>query len=865
MPFRIPDILKQLNRTKNITREDFFFAVDSADINHVISGKSSELGLDAATPINTVGVTGLTANIRFIVDNPYSLHPAITADLGIPGQTGAVGTGDIVRVIELGRRPTSVKFDGTVGATYEILVSAGNTGNPNRGQDSQTPYGQKGIIVFSDLDSTFYGYQGNTWEQLGSGRVGGEENSYLFRNAAGEATGDNQLTRISTTRLGITGSLEVTGDIVLRGSESYVQFPSGLTQAVPYRYGLGSNAPSTAITGDKWFNIDVGLELTYLGVNEGWVALNVGTAGPTGPQGSQGNASQKGDTGHTGMTGLTGATGATGAAGPQGQTGMTGMTGATGATGAAGPQGAPAGLPFDYTTSSSLTPGKWRYVNANTIQISGTASNGADVSSAFLNAGASGTVQWTQTDDSSVITAARYDSIQTSNNIFTVSIVGSTFGGGLITNNEGTRFFITRDGSMGVDGLQGQTGQTGMTGMTGAVGQTGAVGATGNVGLIGVTSEGALVSMSNPRDILFRSATPGSPLKVVGESDSGAGITFTTKFDIVGDGNQGITHTSPNLSTPTTGVGKKILVLLDDGSTTFDYLRSYDIFSDTELSFNIKRFALGSTFTWDSGTETTSSVLLMPPNDHGYTLGSDDNTKFAKIEFYPQVAAVGASFSYKDFTTGGSLVLRGMTLTNSGKEAYIDLEEGSVPVVLQVPSIAAYPYTSTYNVFGTGTAAGTPVIATYNLTYANSRIFGVTANANITGEQLDSLRKPNNPSNADPVGDGSGIDTKTQSNLKSGDTVTWNTIPGQHVYYAIPASYMNKSSTQPGYYLDTYGFSRGAADDTPSFTLISGPSGSTYTNDNTSFSEPYLIWRSDQTSIGNSVGYTVRFDLNTFE
>ena len=128
MPFRIPDILKQLNRTKNVTKEDFFFAVDSADINHVISGKSSELGIDQATPINAVGVTGLTANIRFIVDNPYSLHPAITADLGVPGQVGAVGTGDIVRVVEFGRRDTTPKFDGTVGATYEILVSAGNTG-----------------------------------------------------------------------------------------------------------------------------------------------------------------------------------------------------------------------------------------------------------------------------------------------------------------------------------------------------------------------------------------------------------------------------------------------------------------------------------------------------------------------------------------------------------------------------------------------------------------------------------------------------------------------------------------------------------------------------------------------------------------
>jgi len=871
MPFRIPDILKQINRTKNVTKEDFFFAIDSADINHVVSGKSSELGLNAASPINAVGVTGLTANIRFIVDNPYSLHPAITADLGVPGQAGAVGTGDVVRVVELGRRSSTPRFDGVLGdgSTYEILFSAGNTGNASRGENSQTPYGQKGVIVFSELDQTFYGYQGATWEQIGSGRVGGEVNSYLFRADDGSATGDNQLTRISTTRLGVTGSLEVTGDIVLRGSESYVQFPSGLTQAVPYRYELGSNAPSTAITGDKWFNIDVGLELTYLGDSEGWVALNVGAPGPTGATGSQGNASQKGDEGASGQTGMTGMTGMTGADGPQGQTGMTGVTGMTGATGVTGAQGAPSGLPFDYTTSTNVGSGQWKYINLTTIQISGTASNGANVSQVFENAGNSGTVQWTQEDDSSVITAARYNNIGGSSNVFTVAIVGTTFGGGLITNGEGTRFFITRDGSIGVDGAVGQTGQTGMTGMTGAVGQTGAVGVTGNVGLIGVTSGGSLVSMDNPRDIIFQSRNPGSPLTVTGVADGGAGITFTTKFDIEGASVQGITHSSPDLSDSTTGLGKKILVLLEDGSTTFDYLRPYDIFSDQELNFGIKRFALGSTFTWDSGTETTSAIILMPQDGHGYTLGPDNsNTQFAKLQFFPdnpQSPAIGATFTYLDFYNSGSSRSLGMTLTAAGKEAYIDLDER--PVVLQVPSISAYPYTTTSDVFGSGiNAAGDEdTTGKYNLTYANSRIFGVTANGDITGEQLGAIRQPNLPANSDPVSNSNGINTKTQSSLKSGDSVTWNTIPGQHVYYAIPASYMNKSAGQIGYYLDTYGFSRGPADDTGSFTLISGPSGSTYTNPNTDFAEPYLIWKSDQTSLGNSVGYTVTFDLNTFE
>ena len=54
MPFRIPDILKQLNRTKNVTKEDFFFAVDSADINHVkdIDGDKFKIAIQKGSIYN---------------------------------------------------------------------------------------------------------------------------------------------------------------------------------------------------------------------------------------------------------------------------------------------------------------------------------------------------------------------------------------------------------------------------------------------------------------------------------------------------------------------------------------------------------------------------------------------------------------------------------------------------------------------------------------------------------------------------------------------------------------------------------------------------------------------------------------------
>lgn len=854
MPFRIPDILKQLNRTKNVTREDFFFAVDSADINHVISGKSSELGL------NSAGVTGLTANIRFIVDDIYNLDATILQDVG-GGHSGSVGTGDIVRVVESGRRLATIRAnDGLTGSTYEILFSAGNTGNAGRGGDSQTPYGQKGIIVFSELDSTFYGYQGNTWEQLGSGRVGGDENSYLFRNAAGEATGDNQLTRISNTRLGVAGSLEVTGDIVLNDTGNYVQFPSGLTQGVPYRYTYGVTAASTAIMGDKWFNTDVGLELTYLGLDEGWVAINVGTPGPTGPDGIPGTDTdgQKGNTGVTGMTGMTGMTGIDGVQGQTGLTGLTGVTGMTGMTGMTGDQGAPSGMPYDYTTATNVSDGQWNYLPGNSvIRISGTASNGANIEPILIAAGTTGTISFIQSSDSTVQTLARYSQIASiGNNKYNITLDGTTFGSGLITNGEGTRFTLTKDGEDGIQGPQGETGIDGGDGSQGETGIDGLVGPTGNVGYIGDST--GTTFMQNPRDIVFKSIFTGSPLNVIGVRDAGAGITFTTKIDIIGPNASGIGHASPNMKNSFAGTGRKILVLLEDGSTTFENLRPYDIFTDAELTFGLKRFVVSSTVNW-SAVNAASTQIKMRPQGAGFTMGSG-SYRYGKIEFQPLVAAVGASFEYNNVLTNSSKTI-GMTLAAGGTSAYVDL--GELPVQVVLPSTSSYPYTTTENLTFSGIDAGGDIdTSNLTLTFANDRLYGLSAGANVSGSELNSLRRPESPSESDVIGNGTGIDTKSQQSLKAIDQVSYQSIAGQYLYYAFPKSYLNKNAGNEGYYANRLAFlSSGGNDITNTFVQSSAPLGTTWSNDQ-GFEEEYVIYRSENTNIANSVGYSIKFDLN---
>ena len=859
MPFRIPDILKQLNRTKNVTKEDFYFAVDSADINHVISGKSTELGL------NIAGVTGLTANIRFIVDNPYDLDSSILQDVG-GGHSGSVGTGDIVRVVEVARRNGTIRAsDGIAGSTYEILFSAGNTGNAGRGGDSQTPYGQKGIIVFSELDSTFYGYQGTAWEQLGSGRVGGEENSYLFRNTTGEATGDNQLTRISNTRLGVAGSLEITGDIVLNDTGNYVQFPSGLTQGVPYRYTYGVTASSTPIMGDKWFNTDVGLELTYLGLAEGWVAINVGVPGPTGDKGAPGetNATERGGTGVTGMTGMTGNTGAEGPHGATGITGFsgsTGPTGTTGMTGNTGEQGAPSGMPYDYAgVGDNVTTGQWKYrPSLTTIRISGTASNGANIEPILIAAGTTGTISFIKSSDSTVQTLARYSSIQSQGgSVYDIALDGTTFGTGQIISGDGTRFTLTKDGNDGFIGSEGVTGQTGMTGNTGAAGPT------GNVGLIGVATYGGTVgiSMSNPRDLIFRNWNAGSPLRIAGTA--AGGITFTTMIDILGPFDTGVSHTAPRMDGTLTGTDRKILVLQEDGSTTFEYLRPYDIFTNVELNFGIKNYRLSSTSSWPGGSNGLTTIL-MRPQGAGYTLGIPANEQFAKIEFQPLVDAVGASFTYNMANNGGSNTI-GMTLGVGGSTASVDLRE--LPVVVNLPTTSSYPYTTTEKLIFKGVdVSGDEKTADLQLSFANYRYYGLSAGSNVSGDQLLGLLRPLNPGGNDTIGDQAGINIKTQADLKSSDTVKYQSIAGQYLYYAFPKSYLNKDAGNSDYYADKLAFfTPSGSDITNTFVKLSTPpNGIGHTNDQ-SFAEDYVIYRSSQTNIANSVGYSIIFDLNALD
>ena len=861
MPFRIADILKQLNRTENVTKEDFFFALDSADVNSVVSGSSNQLGLD-----NT-GVTGLTANIRFIVDDIYSLHPSILQDVG-----ASLGTGDIIRVVEGVKRDATNTFNtyGENGATYEILMSAGNTGNAaNRGQNSQTPYGQKGIIVFNEFEQSFYGYQGNTWEQIGSGRVDGDTNSYLFKDASGAATGDNQVTRISDTRVGVSSSLEVTGDIVLNQAGTYVQFPTGLTQEVPYRYTYGQTGPSTAITGDKWFSTDVGLELTYLGDSERWVALNVGTPGPTGNTGDAGDVADRGMTGATGLTGMTGAEGPQGATGITGFSGSTGMTGMTGMTGAVGPQGADAGFEYKFTTGS-IGSGKWKYQNATKIRLHKTDNQSATITNYLVESGNSGTIFFKK-DGSNTLHGARYTTAWTDNtSYYEISIAGSTFGQGTFANDDITRVYYLRDGDKGPQGNPGNDGNPGTDGnsITGATGMTGMTGTIGTVQVFDRSSS-SVVSVNAPETIKFTTTTDNLSAVKFGISENSGVATIALDLTDPAGANTGVTHDSPSLSSRFEGLGRKVLTVNEDGNVVFAYLRPYDIFSDEEFTFSIISKQLSFENTLGAGSRVTSSKTILM-SEAGFTFGGTDAvntesvTRFALLEVAPfePMLENGCTLEYKDRNTTSQTFLPMTVRTGGGFTAGLDFHQinvSGVSACLAPPPGASYPYTPEQVTFRPSDGTNTPT-ANISFIYANNVMAGVTTNDDVRGIDIGNMNKIDVPSQQF-LDSGPSRILKTQSTLlNSGDVRSYNTVDLQFMYYCIPKSYLASSdSNRNAYKLEITRFSAG--DFTDSFTLLQTPGANYNRTNQKQFSEVFDIYKSINTNLAGDAPVTLTFKL----
>jgi hypothetical protein len=204
MPITLIDIIKQQNR--DATSGDFFFMVDSGDVNFKVQGIQVDATLDPGT----------TTDYKYILTDVGNLNAGF-------GSISGVGNNDIVRY---------------TGSAYEIFLDASNK--------------QQGTIVFNEGDSKFYGFDGSSWQELGSGVAGptgatgatGEKgetgeaggipadyveslngqtgtvvlgsDTELIYNSAGDLTGSPSLVYTGLT-FGVTGDVKVVGNLIVTG------------------------------------------------------------------------------------------------------------------------------------------------------------------------------------------------------------------------------------------------------------------------------------------------------------------------------------------------------------------------------------------------------------------------------------------------------------------------------------------------------------------------------------------------------------------------------------------------------------------------------------------------------------------------
>jgi hypothetical protein len=271
--------------------------------------------------------------------------------------------------------------------------------------------------------------------------------------------------------------------------------------------------------------------------------------------------------------------------------------------------------------------------------------------------------------------------------------------------------------------------------------------------------------------------------------DGPTGPTGDGLFDVVFDTNTGITHTI-NYSTigTVTGKGRKFPVLLDDGGITFDYIRTQDIYKDSEFVFSILSFTISGNSSELIGTGNynmtgrtfTASYTTLGPTVAAASVSNNASSSVGyPLSFTPP---------YTSFAATGSI---------------------------QFPSSSGSSVTFTLGATGSDSSYDT---ATATISFRNYTYSGVSTNTNLGAAGL--------------TGMGS-YSTELRTN-NAGDTFTATAGSGEYIYYAYPSKF-GLSSFVVG------GFEGG-------FSLLHAGAVS-HTNAN-GFTENYYIYRSDNANLG---------------
>ena len=736
MPIDYSSILKQIDRNnRQGTNNSFFYLVDASDVDFRVDGFIANGALVGGGSLNT------GASAKYIVTDVTNLSNILTDTL----QSG-IANNDIVE-----------KRDGGWGIHLDVS-----------GTYSDTSAG--GAFVYSKNSKKFYYYNGTAWIEVGAGTLTGDagairvDGSVIYaRNAGNSVTGVASFNATNFV-VGSTGHVRL-GDAYQNPFFSIRdEFATGIT------VGMGT---TFQLTGSPGIDVRVqggGLRFANMGVTSlngmtGAVTLtgsgffsatgfstvpfqfaNIGTTGDrlivaTGPtvdpfrnyvrfgnawiqtgvaavaQGPQGTAGAAGTTGPTGVTGATGSglTGLAivggflqgqyafpnGAAGPvfnigyvQGPSGSTGTTGATG-QGVTGfrivTDGENRNLAFQYlfangSTSAEVTLGNVRGPAGN---------NGA----AGQNAGMQ--YLW------GGVTAGQNDSIIAINRGATAIYIA---GRDRYVNDQRPFIRTFDDSTSPVKGYLHLRPETTVAGPTAHV-------------VFRITGMVTAAAPNNTNHYELR----GNLLTPVGAGGETGGffpvssyvaVEFSQNGDFYTAETQTYTsHTAPTFSG--SGTARKVAFLQADGSLTFDYVKTFDVFNPNEFQFAVTSFGyqvpsgtnIGGARRVGSGNINLSTSAVVSAS---YRSGTTVNAASVGIVNISHVAS-----GFQQF-----YALPSPFTSNSGAATNL----GVVGNVIQDVTIRL-------RATGQGSGDPSPVLSTSDITmqFRNEFLYGMTSASCLTG------------------------------------------------------------------------------------------------------------------------------------
>ena len=277
------------------------------------------------------------------------------------------------------------------------------------------------------------------------------------------------------------------------------------------------------------------------------------------------------------------------------------------------------------------------------------------------------------------------------------------------------------EGNTGFQGFQGHTGFQGFQGHTGSDGATGFQGFQGHTGFQGFQGfQGTTGAKGETGDGLFD--TSYEPNTKTGNS-----INYSSVGSVSGD-------------------GRKILILTDDGSLTFDYLRTFDIFDKFKIS----------SFEYDNKTQTIEEI-----GSGTYNL----NASF-DLEYSPPISTV----------VFASINISGTDSPNfpaSLSDPFETLDASSLTFAYPDYPDSTTQKTVTFTASVTSSTDETDT-ATNTIVFRRPNYYGATSGSNLSFTELNTYLSKN-------------LDTNI------GYSFELNQLENEFIYYSYPDNYGNAS------------------------------------------------------------------------